>query len=156
MPRDDAGGSKRKSWKASILPSCWQRVTHVTIGNSHVEKFEKWVKWYIRTYSISSYGMSPFGLDDSVVQETNLWVLLSQSALYVPQAYVTPTMTSNPSSRSTMIWQILARTLSCKEAPSCDTHDGGWVNEDKSKFSVNEDWKVFRLASFRIRGTYDT
>ena len=61
-----------------------------------------------------------------------------------------------PGSGSTMMWKILARTLRCKETPSCDTHNAGRVNEDESKFAVNEDWQVFRLASFLIRGKYDT
>ena len=57
-------------------------------------------------------------------------------------AYIIPTMTSVSSSQSTMMGKILPRTLSCKEAPSRDTNDGGRVNEEEWKFLVNEDWKL--------------
>lgn len=43
--------------------------------------------------------------------------------------------------------QILARTLSCKEAPSRDTHNRGRVNEDKSKK---------RIGKPSNKGTYDS
>lgn len=76
--RTDAGGSKRESWKAYMLASFWKKVTYDTKDKSHVEKFERRVKCYIR-HSTNSHGMHTFGLDDSVVQETNLWGLLSQS-----------------------------------------------------------------------------